>query len=384
MCCNPIYLSNYHMYVPCGKCYECQNVKRAEWAFRAKEELRDRPNAYFVTLTYNDKNLPSLVIDDDHEINVVWKPHTSEFIKSWQKYLAENYGIWNYKYYTKTLANGATYSNRVKKYSYKPLMRYYISAEYGSNNHRPHYHGLFFLPNGVDIQIDKFTALCRELWSYGNVDVQRVTRANINYVQKHQVKVDAGNLLQQIYAPIYSTMSRYNGGIGVSYLNKIKDAQLTMGRSNRLKVVNGSYKMPLPNFYMNKLFDKHTDDEFVEIATKQNQLHYSRYLNYLEQYGYYGISKKVKKYALQNSLSYNVAMSLIAPDFEPQREKVFDEKRQKFIYRFVKDTPYYSFRVFLRSKDDVYRRRYECKKHTQYLLKTRWQTKEQENYNLQL
>lgn len=41
----------------CGKCYNCQNLSRGEWALRAKEELKSRPYVFFLTLTYNNESL---------------------------------------------------------------------------------------------------------------------------------------------------------------------------------------------------------------------------------------------------------------------------------------------------------------------------------------
>lgn len=360
------------MYVPCGKCYECQSKNRADWAFRAKEELSVRPNAYFCTFTYSNEYLPTLVIDDDTEIECVWKPHVSDLIKKFQDFFADNFGRFEYKKYDK-IVNGVSYSNRVKHYTFKPLIRYYITSEYGSERHRPHYHALIFLPNCADcIDLHKFTCLCRKLWSFGNVDVQRVTRANINYVQKHQVKYDKGTLLQQIYAPIFSTMSRYRGGLGISYLEKIYDVQKELGRNNVINVVNGSYRMPLPKFYLNKIFDKRTDSELIEIATKQNQLHYSKYVNWISQYYSAGLALQIKDFSIKERLPYNMIIALYFPDLDVQRVRVWSSEKLKFIYQFDKNSVYYQFRDFLRRRDDNYRYKYDLKKHTQFLFKIRY------------
>ena len=39
----------------CGKCYECRKQKARAWLVRMSEELRQNPNALFVTLTIPDE-----------------------------------------------------------------------------------------------------------------------------------------------------------------------------------------------------------------------------------------------------------------------------------------------------------------------------------------
>ena len=39
----------------CGKCYECRKQKARAWQVRMTEEIRQNPNALFVTLTITDE-----------------------------------------------------------------------------------------------------------------------------------------------------------------------------------------------------------------------------------------------------------------------------------------------------------------------------------------
>lgn len=48
------------MQVDCGKCSECVAKKMRQWSFRLKLQLM-KQESYFVTLTYNDWNLPTVV-----------------------------------------------------------------------------------------------------------------------------------------------------------------------------------------------------------------------------------------------------------------------------------------------------------------------------------
>jgi hypothetical protein len=45
-------------YVPtkCGKCIECRKEKARNWRIRLAEELKNNPDALFITLTFNEEN----------------------------------------------------------------------------------------------------------------------------------------------------------------------------------------------------------------------------------------------------------------------------------------------------------------------------------------
>ena len=40
----------------CGDCYECRKQKQRQWIVRMSEENRQTPDAYFLTLTIDDKS----------------------------------------------------------------------------------------------------------------------------------------------------------------------------------------------------------------------------------------------------------------------------------------------------------------------------------------
>ena len=44
----------------CGDCYECRKQKQRQWVVRMSEENRQTPNAYFLTLTIDDKSYKQL------------------------------------------------------------------------------------------------------------------------------------------------------------------------------------------------------------------------------------------------------------------------------------------------------------------------------------
>lgn len=57
-CTSPVYLYDYQMYVPCNKCTACKIAHSREWSVRLIHELDYYDKACFITLTYDDENLP--------------------------------------------------------------------------------------------------------------------------------------------------------------------------------------------------------------------------------------------------------------------------------------------------------------------------------------
>ena len=49
---------NIKIIIPCGKCFECNVQKANEWATRCYLENKIYKESCFITLTYNDENIP--------------------------------------------------------------------------------------------------------------------------------------------------------------------------------------------------------------------------------------------------------------------------------------------------------------------------------------
>lgn len=61
MCVNPYIatkLDGSKVCVPCGKCIDCRKDFQKEWIFRLSQEVKSCQVPCFITLTYNDDNLP--------------------------------------------------------------------------------------------------------------------------------------------------------------------------------------------------------------------------------------------------------------------------------------------------------------------------------------
>ena len=171
MCLNPVKIVNpkreislaggqqFYIEVPCGHCAECIKASRNEWYFRTYYEAMDTfdNNGYilFDTLTYSPQNLPHLSefisIPDDLDMPCFDKSDYRNFIcqlrMEWTR-----------------LAN--------KGYAKKPTkdnFKYFLTSEYGSKGHRPHYHVLFFVKDDA-IRWDILSRLINKCWHRGRTD----------------------------------------------------------------------------------------------------------------------------------------------------------------------------------------------------------------------
>jgi hypothetical protein len=119
--------------VPCGKCVLCRDKKAREWSFRATcENVFSESIPLFLTLTYNNENLPKYG---------VFKEEVQLFLKRLRISLDRLY--------------------------YKHNLRYFACAEYGSKSKRPHYHMLIwnFPREGSFRNIWNVTHFIEKCWS---------------------------------------------------------------------------------------------------------------------------------------------------------------------------------------------------------------------------
>lgn len=149
------------MLIPCGQCIGCRIRKREDWACRIEMEAKtSKPHSvWFVTLTYDDKNIPGV----DHETGEVIR---GALYKRQKGDLKENQTLW-YEDIQKFL-------KRLRKAA-GPGIRYFCAGEYGEHTGRPHYHLILF--NYKPEKLEPYRLLSKEgyytdtritkCWPYG-------------------------------------------------------------------------------------------------------------------------------------------------------------------------------------------------------------------------
>lgn len=180
----------------------------------------------FVTLTYNDDNLPFAV---DEETGLCIPTLVKKDLQLFMKRLR------------KLTGNG---------------LRFFAVGEYGSTTARPHYHLLLF---GYPYKFSIGKAIS-DSWKKGFVSVGSITGASINYVTKYVliggVDPEFFDLLDRFDAQRPFMFCSRRPFIGYDYLT---DDMIDYHRkTGSLLLTRDGYKQPLPRIYRGKIFNEFT------------------------------------------------------------------------------------------------------------------------------
>lgn len=185
--------------VGCGNCIGCRADQARDWTHRILNETDMHDFSWFVTLTYDEENLP-----ENHQLHPA---HLRRFFKTLR---------------------------RTEK------LRYFAVGEYGEITQRPHYHALLFGPAFLDNRIHYNrrgakvwrSETLESAWGMGLSELGTVTPASAaycaGYVQKklgkqkdandhHRVDVTTGELVE--WQTEFSRMS-LRPAIGATWIKK--------------------------------------------------------------------------------------------------------------------------------------------------------------------
>lgn len=158
---------------------------------RAKHECALHDQNCFLTLTYDDLNLPS---------HLLMKDPLQRFLKRLRK--------------------------RIKK-----KIKYMVAHEYGSNTARPHHHIIIF---GFDFPDQKFlkttpkgyslytSPLLTELWSHGHSSIGEANAKTANYIAKYNLKGSGHTVTDPNTGELVEVRdtANYSQGIGLKFFTK--------------------------------------------------------------------------------------------------------------------------------------------------------------------
>lgn len=243
-CITPIKLSEKKIAVPCGRCYSCLRNYQMNWIIRLTEEMEVAKNAWFLTLTYNDKNLPR----DKFGNSYVSKDDCQKFIKRLRK------------------------NNK--------NLRYYLASEYGSTTFRPHYHAILFnLEQKNEKLLNKELKRAWSIQSKDKTEINELGFITLDKVNKNRISYVAGYSMEKTKdvnsgKKVFALMSK---GIGKSYLNKKKRIDWHKGAltENLYYPLENGKKVSLPRYYRDKIMDSEVTREVVRgINEKERRNHY--------------------------------------------------------------------------------------------------------------
>lgn len=243
--------------LPCGKCIGCRLDHANDWATRCYCEMKTWKNNCFITLTYNDENLP--------ENGLLCKKDVQDFMKR-LRYYHEGIEEWE--------------NPRTGKKE-KPI-RFLLCGEYGPNgSRRPHYHILIFnwKPEKTKFYKENYNGNrileCKEIqkiWGKGFITVGELTYQSACYVARYCTKkmfngLKVRDLKKAEIQPEFILMSR-NGGIGIKYWNEYKKSILQKG--GILINQNGKVKIKrIPRYFEKKLQESMSELEFEKYKKRK-------------------------------------------------------------------------------------------------------------------
>ena len=194
----------------CGKCNECIKLKSADWALRAQHHISEFKENCFITLTYDEDNVP--------------KPY--EIKDGWKLFMKKLRPKFNGK------------------------LTYMVSHEYGKDNGRPHHHAILFNGSFTDLNKWKKTNKGSQLytsdklnsiWRNGFTSVGDANGATANYIASYALKGNSFCALDgEGNSVVYKDTATYSAGIGLTYLMK-----------NFRQLVDS--KKRLPRYYQKKM-----------------------------------------------------------------------------------------------------------------------------------
>jgi len=238
--------------VPCGQCIGCRLERSRTWAIRCMNEAQLHEHNYFVTLTYNDENLPL------H--NTLYPRHLQLFFK------------------------------RLRK---SQPVRYFSCGEYGDENNRPHYHAIIYnlrlndrkyykTKNGFRLDTSD---MLTKMWGLGHVNFGSVTFESCAYVARYIVKKQNGQKGLTHYnvrdennnylcerEPEFTRMS-LKPGIGSGFYETYKSDMYPEGRT----ILRGGISSKTPRYYDDKYaITNPTEMELIKEQRRIKALEYEK------------------------------------------------------------------------------------------------------------
>lgn len=212
----------------CGKCLKCLLKRKAQWSFRLVEEKRNSFSSYFVTLTYDDKNIPRG--DECYSSN---KNDHFDFIKNLKA---------NEKPKALALRSDISmeeYQRKIHGIKSVGKLKYFAVSEYGERLCRPHWHYILF--NVRDIRNIDLS------WGKGIIQIDECNINTIDYVLKYMLKYPKGADMEtrekeKSYMSKGIGVNAFNGEI-IEHIRKIDGNQIINARGT---------KIPVPRYYRKK------------------------------------------------------------------------------------------------------------------------------------
>lgn len=228
MCTSPrLFYDKYNRpkLAPCKMCIECRNMRREDFSKRLRMELINYNYVgSFISLTYRDKDLPILY------------PEGSAVVG---KYFGSCPPAFGSTLYPPDISNFCDKMQKRLKRAYGRSGKYVAVGEYGSDQHRPHFHIIY-----VGCPSANMRKVIREVWNKGNIDIGPINKGAVRYVLDYIDKqVFGAKTLYDEYGDFYPPFAHFSKGIGFDWIEKNIDkfdkyGELKYGESGKTFQLN--------------------------------------------------------------------------------------------------------------------------------------------------
>lgn len=247
--------------IPCRKCIGCRLDYSRQWADRLMIELQRHDSAWFVTLTYDENNVPHAVRPSTGEI----EPYSTLIKRDCQLFM-------------KRLRKA-----HQKLYPDNHLM-YYLAGEYGEISGRPHYHAIIFdlVLNDLKLwsRVNGFQYFTSEwlqsIWKLGRVIVAHVTWDTCAYTARYIVKKQLGKAAKEEYyengiLPEFSLVSTKPAISKIYFEESILQSKIFGNvESLHLSTSEGGREVRFPK-YWDRLYERIDPDGLSEIKDSRKE-----------------------------------------------------------------------------------------------------------------
>lgn len=227
-----------HVPIKCGKCMECMNSKRGEWAVRLMEDIKVNTNGKFVTFTFSNDEYKKLSeeikLEGYERDNKIATLGMRRFLERWRK-------------------------------EFKKSVRHFMVTELGHNGtENIHLHGIIWTNEMPDT--------IRRIWKYGYIypryntwEGNFVSEKSINYITKYITKIDE---IHKTYKSIILT----SAGIGNNYINTYNASRNKYNddKTKEIYISREGYKRNLPIYWRNKIYSEEEREKLWIIKLDQN------------------------------------------------------------------------------------------------------------------
>lgn len=232
--------------LPCGQCIGCRLERSRQWAMRCMHESTMHEKNCFITLTYDDENLPN---------------RNSLAYEEWVRF-----------------------AKRLRKHTKIEKIRFYMCGEYGEQTGRPHYHAIIFgydwedkLYHATSPTGDKLytSEALSKIWGKGHSLIGNVTFESAAYVARYIMKKITGKQAEDHYLRVdelgaYNLEPEFSGmslkpGIGKTWFDKYKKDVY----NNDYVIINGTPTRP-PKFY-DKILKQEYREEYDILKEEREQ-----------------------------------------------------------------------------------------------------------------